>query len=976
MEALKIQCSNTWFTDPHCKQRSNKKLQLQVALYRDICSTTSTTPVCHNAAPEMAPKSDNAPQKAAKRKDPPSSSTSKPNTPNRFPKRPKFHDARQIAAQGPDDALRDGELDLQAFMAARAFEIEALEDSMRKTKEASTSRTFQRFPRSMRRRTASHNPKRVPKRLRAKAMREFKEDNTPLVVARRRKPGTTRARIRLETAKRLGVLAEKKRKRKERANKEKAKAKGDAMDVDGDAPVSKKVTVETRAPRPKIRRNALNEPAPVKSKFRRRQVTKTWLPTHIWHAKRARMTDPKEPLWRFAIPLTPNEKVFRPTHRAQGESGAVVWDMSYISTIGLYGNAAGIERVLRKLGITHESCWGDRGRKWRVGTRSWAGMLSRQASESRPRRDICPAAVLWDPESPAHEEDGAEKQKKPRRQVFLRVHPSGFVELFDELLRLTKMENPRLYIEDLRYEIGSIDLTGPASTEALLGILTPYPQGDEAKEKHAELFTSLPGLTNPAALPANGVLGFSVQDPRLRYPPRTVKQPEHQGDEFLDMLAAWPAEDGIKPHQIWSRQARHNASNLPTQKSIDRRKSTKTPGAFLKATSRDPAIPILLLAQCAGTGAQAQGTWTLLAPWKCIQPLWYSLVHCPLQSGGNPRLGGLNQVRQVAFERDLPWFPADFIGTDAGAQWEIEERVKRKAWWERRPKGKRTAWESVELGAGRKGEVGDGLCCDFEYLFAKCGNPEPTQAPESTQSADPMDMDNPPEEGTGDDRSKRDAGLAGITQLSKMQFGDLLKKPQSNQTLPPKSVIQVRLSFLTKGTATNCARIYRLPTKPSRPPPSTDVLVPATEPPAPTQKPTDTLPSNLRDQWLALMPNAKQTAKPNCLPHPPRLPPNADLSTRKRLLAQSLVSAPLPYPPPAPNETDMAGHPLVPDAEDLVGFVTTGSFSLSEGRGVAVGSLAAEKVLRGLRVNAKEGRLCVVRDAGESVGRLARWEII
>ncbi|KAL2108025.1 hypothetical protein VUR80DRAFT_4351 [Thermomyces stellatus] len=926
----------------------------------------------------MPPKQDDAPQKAKKRKEPPSSSSSKANTPNRFSKRPKFQDARQIAAQGPDDALRDGELDLQAFMAARAFEIEALEDSMRKTKEASTSRTFQRLPRSMRRRTASHNPKRVPKRLRAKALREFKEDNTPLVVARRRKPRTTRARIRAETAKRLGVLAEKKRKRKARARREKEKEKenGDAMDVDGGAPVSEKVTVETRAPRPKIRRNALNEPGPVRSKFRRRQVTKTWLPTHVWHAKRARMTDPKEPLWRFAIPLTPNEKVYRPTHRAQGESGAVVWDMSYISTIGLYGNAAGIERVLRKLGITHESCWSDRGWKWRAGTRSWTGMLSRQAAQSQPRRDICPATVLWDPECRAVKDDGAGKQKKPRRQVFFRVHPSAFLELFNELLRLTKMENPRLYIEDLRYEIGSVDLTGPASTEALLGILTPYPQGGDAEEKHVELFTALRGLTNPASLPANGVLGFSVQDPRLRYPPRTVEQPRSQSDEFLKMLASWPAEDGIKPYKIWSRDVRYNASRLPTQKAIDRRKASKTPGTFLKATSSDPPIPILLLAQRTGVGTQAQGTWTLLAPWKCIQPLWYSLVHYPLQSGGNPRFGGLNEVRQVAFERDLPWFPADFIGTDAGVQWEMEERAKRKAWWERRPKGKRTAWEAVGLGAGRKGEVGDGLCCDFEYLFAKSGNAEPTEAKESTQSAESMEVDDSAEAGRNDHESKQDGGLRGITQLSKAQFGDLLKKSRSDQAPPPKSVVQVRLSFLTKGTATTCARIYRLPTKPSREPPSSDVVVPATAPPSPTQKPAGALPSDLRDQWLALVPNAKQNAKPKSLPQPPRLPPDADLRTRKRLLAQSLVSTPQPYPPPAPNETDIAGHPLVPNAEDLVGFVTTGAFSLSEGKGVAVGSIAVEKVLDDLKDNAKEGRLCVVRNAGASVGRLARWEVI
>ncbi|MBE3048693.1 hypothetical protein IMZ48_40585, partial [Candidatus Bathyarchaeota archaeon] len=55
----------------------------------------------HKTTPRltMAPKQDNAPQKAAKRKEPPSSTSSRPasTTPAaRFPKRPKFQDARQI----------------------------------------------------------------------------------------------------------------------------------------------------------------------------------------------------------------------------------------------------------------------------------------------------------------------------------------------------------------------------------------------------------------------------------------------------------------------------------------------------------------------------------------------------------------------------------------------------------------------------------------------------------------------------------------------------------------------------------------------------------------------------------------------------------------------------------------------------------------------------------------------------------------
>lgn len=88
-------------------------------------------------------------------------------------KRVKIQDARTLAVQSSDTALsKTGELDVAAFVAARQFEIRALEAGIRKSKHASMTRAFQQVPKSLRRRTASHNVKRVPRRLRARAKRE------------------------------------------------------------------------------------------------------------------------------------------------------------------------------------------------------------------------------------------------------------------------------------------------------------------------------------------------------------------------------------------------------------------------------------------------------------------------------------------------------------------------------------------------------------------------------------------------------------------------------------------------------------------------------------------------------------------------------------------------------------------------------------------------------------------------------------
>jgi len=105
-----------------------------------------------------------------KRKNP--SSQSDQNSRKR--KRIKTQDARVIAAQTKGQAFGNGEIDVEKFVKARHFEIKALEDGMKRSKGALTTRAFQNVPRDLRRRTASHNAKRVPKRLRQRANKEVR----------------------------------------------------------------------------------------------------------------------------------------------------------------------------------------------------------------------------------------------------------------------------------------------------------------------------------------------------------------------------------------------------------------------------------------------------------------------------------------------------------------------------------------------------------------------------------------------------------------------------------------------------------------------------------------------------------------------------------------------------------------------------------------------------------------------------------
>ena len=144
-------------------------------------------------------------------------------------------------------------------------------------------------------------------------------------------------------------------------------------------------------------------------------------------------------------------------------------------------------------------------------------------------------------------------------------------------------------------------------------------------------------------------------------------------------------------------------------------------------------------------------------------------------------------------------------------------------------------------------------------------------------------------------------------------------------------------------------------------------------------------------------------------------------------LAASLL---IPSEPPRAGKKE---YPSVPDEEDLIGFVTTGNFNLGEGRATGIGNIALSRVLpvqtpetfvagpvgkgghgkdgmngpdiavehdgkdgegktagsagkneskegegwKGVLSSlVREDKLCIIREAGEGLGRLARWEFV
>ncbi|KAJ2720948.1 Ribonucleases P/MRP protein subunit pop1 [Coemansia sp. Benny D115] len=191
------------------------------------------------------------------------------------------------SAPRPEETLSKARaLDVVGFVEARAFEINALQRSLDAARTSGNARAFQTLPRHLRRRAASHNVKRIPVRLRARALEEI-----------RKSAGTA------------------------------------------NAPKSGSGTSKGSGSRHKRRRAKS-----IKAEYELRQNGKRWLETHVWHAKRMRMVQ----AWGTMVAKTPSERSHRAAYRAAKER-CFVQDVSFMCTTELAGKEDEILRVLGTL---------------------------------------------------------------------------------------------------------------------------------------------------------------------------------------------------------------------------------------------------------------------------------------------------------------------------------------------------------------------------------------------------------------------------------------------------------------------------------------------------------------------------------------------------------------------------------------------------------------------------------------------------
>ncbi|KIJ61144.1 hypothetical protein HYDPIDRAFT_97259 [Hydnomerulius pinastri MD-312] len=460
----------------------------------------------------------------------------------------------------------------------------------------------------------------------------------------------------------------------------------------------------------------------------RRQRDKTWLETHIWHAKRAKM----ENMWGYRLAVTPTEKAFRPSHRASVH-GSILHDASYYAIIELKGPQTLLQAAL-------EGCCDPQGsgmKRCITGGRACETHIYKH--DSYPFDLIGPITIIWQPLSPESkstppsEPPGKSVKRKGKgkgkqidtstspgpaetsRVIWVRAHPAIFEDVFEALqtsashaLQAKKEKDPEAHatieIADLRGCINAFEIMGPKSSQVIKGALSPA--GGEDREDFKKFWESLSDLQTPGNIPRGMVIGLKVLDPRLKFPPKNAKpyypdptQPTTHPSPAFIFPSALTAQS-----EIWDAEKRGGLKKPKyKKKDIDERRAKNlVPGTPLNPLRQDDRIPILLIQRSlepcppssstsASISNNSQGIhgWTLLFPAGWSMPFLTSLVYT------GTRIAGQRERTKQFFEAGVPGFPMDYPTLSVYDATSKERAENARQRWERTPPAKKPNYEKL-----------------------------------------------------------------------------------------------------------------------------------------------------------------------------------------------------------------------------------------------------------------------------------------
>lgn len=416
-----------------------------------------------------------------------------------------------------------------------------------------------------------------------------------------------------------------------------------------------------------------------------------WLSTHVFHAKRMRMSS----RWGYKIAESSRDKSIRAVYRA-AKSSCLLQDCSYNSLFQISGPLHALVECLKSALPLEESVGIRRhlsGQRWLYGMLYIPGEY--------PMSCVGPVKYFWIPNSPQ-----TDSSKSDWRTLCAIVHPA----MIPEAKKVFAFFQERGICCSAMNELSVFSLAGPLAHQALLSAL---PLADVPGSKSYELFQKLNVLTNTSSLPENVLVGLEVLDPRVHFPPRYVGKIKYKSLETSEAYGtvksvsrSWP--DRVQQTCLWDADTRRllNLGRIP-ESVINRKRGTSLIPGMQDGCSPAPTVPIFLLQETLRSAIPSKMAGLLLNGLRCTE---VSMWHVVFPSSwardflkafvfAGARLCALQDMASVYRELSIPYFPFDYPETTAAATTASIQTEELLAKWSKKPPAKRVNY--TKLGVDR-----------------------------------------------------------------------------------------------------------------------------------------------------------------------------------------------------------------------------------------------------------------------------------
>ncbi|KAH9812442.1 ribonucleases P/MRP protein subunit POP1-domain-containing protein, partial [Melampsora americana] len=610
-------------------------------------------------------------------------------------KKLKLQNARQIKTQRPDQLLRSATihaqsnlpefLDVEKFINSRSFEISAMERAMKTARESGSQRAFQSLPRHLRRRAASHFSRRLPTRLRSKSKFEMLNDK------KKSKSKSVKMKLRSKVfhqMNRTKVFQNRQVNKKWLTTHLWHSKRTKMIDIWGyrlaETPTEKSYRPTYRSSKHGSTIHDLSyfshltlsseeesliqlfnqildpfgpNPSSIKYKAGHREINTNLYEFQnyphgligpisiIWCPILNQSDENNEP--PPAAQEVPKLNRSRFKFKSNFESSD---DPNLINQIILPSDPITIN-TLPSLDLSSS--------------------LDHPPQQQHHHHSKEPSSISQETKDSILLENPFDSIPTIQRKVLIQIHPA----IKDQVIETIHQAKRNLNVScEVVEELGCLELFGPRASEVLGRVL-------ETDEK-IEVMKLFKNGVRPNLFPLGMVIGLTVDDPRVHFPPKRMKVVDEKVESIDDFKVIEPKAEIARSVDFWNDEIRLKKPKFKKSHIDKRREENIIPGERLKPMIEDDRIPILLIRIKLG--------WKLMMSTHWIQSFFHSILFT------NSRLICLNQRSQIQFEHQMFRFPDDFTTLKAFEEIEEMKCRKEKKVWDRKPPSKRICFQTFE----------------------------------------------------------------------------------------------------------------------------------------------------------------------------------------------------------------------------------------------------------------------------------------